>query len=53
MHPARDAHDTFFMENPATSKLPWPEFIEETKKIHEVGGYDSLGYRYDWKLSDA
>ena len=52
-HPARDMHDTFFIADPEFAELKYPEFVEETKKIHEVGGYGSIGYRYDWKLKEA
>lgn len=23
------------------------------KKVHQIGGYGSFGYRYDWKLEEA
>lgn len=52
-HPARDAHDTFFINHPAKSyKFP-EEYLERVKTVHSVGAYGSRGYRYDWKLEDA
>ncbi|KAL5106970.1 Phenylalanine--tRNA ligase alpha subunit A [Taenia crassiceps] len=55
-HPARDAHDTFFLSDPATTDVlaHYPnEYVERVKRIHEKGGCGSKGYRYDWKLSEA
>ncbi|XP_063370823.1 phenylalanine--tRNA ligase alpha subunit [Cydia amplana] len=52
-HPARDAHDTFFVSSPATSTQFPMEYLEKVKKVHSVGGYGSQGYRYDWKLEEA
>lgn len=52
-HPARDAHDTFFMTEPARShKFPM-EYLERVKKVHSEGGYGSQGYGYDWKIEEA
>lgn len=52
-HPARDAHDTFFISSPAVSiKFPM-DYLERVKKVHSVGGYGSQGYKYDWKLEEA
>ncbi|KAM3185733.1 hypothetical protein ACTXT7_005794 [Hymenolepis weldensis] len=55
-HPARDAHDTFFLSDPASTDLMAHipnDYLERVKKIHEVGGFGSKGYRYDWQLSEA
>jgi len=52
-HPARDMHDTFFLTKPeSTLELPL-DYVEKVKKVHEKGGYDSIGYRYDWKIEEA
>lgn len=52
-HPARDSHDTFFLKEPAlTQSLP-EDYVKRVKDIHEVGGYDSIGYAYDWKREEA
>ncbi|CDS43686.1 phenylalanyl tRNA synthetase alpha chain B [Echinococcus multilocularis] len=55
-HPARDAHDTFFLSDPATTDLLAhysKDYVERVKRIHEKGGCGSKGYSYDWKLSEA
>ena len=52
-HPARDAHDTFFVKSPAkTLQLP-EDYLQTVKSMHEVGGSGSIGYRYDWKREEA
>ncbi|XP_012522681.2 phenylalanine--tRNA ligase alpha subunit isoform X2 [Monomorium pharaonis] len=52
-HPARDAHDTFFISEPRTStKFPM-EYLKRVKTVHSIGAYGSQGYRYDWKLEEA
>jgi len=52
-HTARDAHDTFFLSDPATSNDFPPDFLQRVKKVHEEGGYGSIGYRYKWALGEA
>lgn len=52
-HPARDAHDTFFMTTPATSNKFPMEYLERVKEVHSKGGYGSQGYGYDWKIEEA
>mmetsp|Transcript_4363 Transcript_4363/g.5843 ORF Transcript_4363/g.5843 Transcript_4363/m.5843 type:complete len:503 (+) Transcript_4363:49-1557(+) len=52
-HPARDAHDTFFMTAPKTSNTFPAEYLERVKTTHKSGGYGSIGYNYDWKLAEA
>jgi len=48
-HPARDAHDTFFIKEPgATVSVP-EDYYERVKEMHEKGGAGSIGYRYDFK----
>src|SRR3989338_11481542 len=52
-HPARDMHDTFFLTKPeSTLQLP-QDYVDKVKNVHEKGGYDSIGYRYDWKIEEA
>ncbi|CAL0304234.1 unnamed protein product [Lupinus luteus] len=52
-HPARDSHDTFFLETPSTTnKLP-EDYVQRVKQVHESGGYGSRGYAYDWKREEA
>jgi len=52
-HPARDAHDTFFIKAPASTVSVPEEYYERVKKMHEVGGSGSIGYRYDFKREEA
>jgi phenylalanyl-tRNA synthetase alpha chain len=52
-HPARDAHDTFFLKDPQCSNNFPTDYLERVKNVHENGGYGSIGYRYDWKLEEA
>ena len=52
-HPARDAHDTFFMKDPAlTQSLP-EEYYERVKQTHESGGYGSIGYGCVFKREET
>ncbi len=48
-HPARDAHDTFFIKDPANTIALPEEYYERVKTMHEIGGSGSIGYRYDFK----
>lgn len=52
-HPARDAHDTFFIKEPASTVSVPEEYYERVKAMHEVGGSGSIGYRYDFKREEA
>jgi phenylalanyl-tRNA synthetase alpha chain len=52
-HPARDAHDTFFVHQPAVTLTLPEEYVAATKRMHEVGGFGSIGYRYDWKREES
>ncbi|XP_020973622.1 phenylalanine--tRNA ligase alpha subunit, cytoplasmic isoform X2 [Arachis ipaensis] len=52
-HPARDSHDTFFLDAPSTTKRLPEDYVERVKQIHETGGYESRGYVYDWKREEA
>jgi phenylalanyl-tRNA synthetase alpha chain len=52
-HPARDAHDTFFVSDPEISTKFPEEYLERVKKVHAEGGYGSVGYQYDWKIEEA
>lgn len=52
-HPARDAHDTFFISDPKKAlRLP-SDYLERVKNVHSNGGYGSQGYKYDWKIEEA
>src|SRR3954469_9544275 len=52
-HPSRDAHDTFFIKDPATSSAIPEDYMERVKEVHSRGGYGSIGYKYDWKREEA
>ena len=52
-HPARDAHDTFFIHSPARTLTIPEDYLQATKAMHEKGGYGSRGYRYDWKREES
>jgi phenylalanyl-tRNA synthetase alpha chain len=52
-HPARDAHDTFFIKEPGTTVSIPEAYYERVKTMHEVGGAGSIGYRYDFKREEA
>lgn len=52
-HPARDAHDTFFLKDPQYSYEFPMEYLERVKKVHQTGGYGSTGYNCVWKLEEA
>jgi phenylalanyl-tRNA synthetase alpha chain len=44
-HPARDAHDTFFLSEPAATsadKVP-ADYLQRVQEVHESGGFGSLG----------
>jgi len=60
-HPARDAHDTFFIKTPAEAPTVPAEYLERVKRTHEVGGEGladefaskSRGWRYDWSEAES
>ncbi|CAO3687632.1 unnamed protein product [Umbelopsis vinacea] len=53
-HPARDAHDTFFIKDPATTDRFPKDLMERIKVVHENGGdTGSIGYNYTWKQEEA
>lgn len=52
-HPARDAHDTFFMADPATTTTFPEDYLARVKEMHERGGDGSIGWRYDWAIEEA
>lgn len=52
-HPARDAHDTFFMEAPSRAQKIPEDYLQKVKEMHEKGGQGSIGWRYDWSEDEA
>jgi len=52
-HPARDAHDTFFLSAPASARVDDAAYLQRVRDVHERGGYGSLGYQYKWSEEEA
>eukprot|EP01094_Clydonella_sp_ATCC50884_P007988 TRINITY_DN1725_c0_g1_i1.p1 TRINITY_DN1725_c0_g1~~TRINITY_DN1725_c0_g1_i1.p1 ORF type:complete len:561 (+),score=190.72 TRINITY_DN1725_c0_g1_i1:202-1683(+) len=52
-HPARDAHDTFFLSSPARALEIPADYQERVKTMHESGGSGSIGWRYNWSEDEA
>lgn len=52
-HPARDAHDTFYVAEPKTTLQVPQDFLERVSKVHSEGGYGSTGYQYEWSKEEA
>lgn len=42
-HPARDAHDTFFLTEPSTTLVLPADYVSRVKFAHEKGGNQSIG----------
>jgi len=48
-HPAREMHDTFYLECPKEGKLPSIKIVERVAKTHENGWITgSTGWHYKW-----
>jgi len=52
-HPARDAHDTFYVAEPKTTLEVPQDFLERVCKVHSEGGFGSTGYQYEWSKEEA
>ena len=52
-HPARDAHDTFFLDEPKNCMTVPEDYMERVKEAHEKGGYGSIGYDYEWSVDET
>lgn len=52
-HPARDAHDTFFLKVPHLSVEHDQNYLENVKKIHENGGFGSIGHESNWDVNES
>ncbi len=50
-HPARDMHDTFYLD--VQGKLPDKKLTGKIKKIHESGDSGSKGWNYKWQEKQA
>ena len=53
-HPAREMHDTFFIES-TKGNIPqeFSKIKEKVKQSHETGICNSLGWRYKWSEEEA
>lgn len=48
-HPAREMHDTFYLDRPAKARLPDPAHVQAVAAAHENGGdTGSTGWGYPW-----
>ncbi|XP_050542578.1 phenylalanine--tRNA ligase alpha subunit [Daktulosphaira vitifoliae] len=52
-HPARDSHDTFFLDEPKSSENFPNCYLNKVKDVHSKGGYGSQGYGYNWSIEEA
>ena len=53
-HPAREMHDTFYLEYPKTGRLPKKSIVNKVAKTHENGWKTgSRGWRYSWSSKEA
>lgn len=52
-HPARDAHDTFFVKEPAHALTKPEDYYERVKTVHVSGGYGSIGHRSPFDDTEA
>lgn len=53
-HPARDAHDTFFLKNPEfASSFDDEEYLKRVQDVHESGGFGSKGHQSVWDRREA
>jgi len=50
-HPARELQDTFYLSDPVVSRPPPGDYYDRVSRVHEHGGFGSVGYRAPW--SDA
>lgn len=55
-HPARDAHDTFFLSDPEISdinKTVETCYIDKVRTVHSQGAFGSRGYQSPWLMEEA
>ncbi|OAX44524.1 hypothetical protein K503DRAFT_764939 [Rhizopogon vinicolor AM-OR11-026] len=53
LHPARELQDTFYLSDPSTSLPPPSAYYERVARVHEHGGYGSIGYRTPWSHEES
>ena len=47
-HPSRDLADTFYLKNPAETRIPDAKIVSNVQKAHETGTLNSTGWGYKW-----
>ncbi|ORY30220.1 tRNA synthetases class II core domain (F)-domain-containing protein [Naematelia encephala] len=52
-HPAREVQDTFYVKEPVKSLQPESAYYERIRKVHEEGGYGSIGYRAPFSKEES
>lgn len=52
-HPARDAHDTFFLSDPEKADIQEQEYLQKVKTTHQTGIDGSAGWRVDWSEEES
>ncbi|MGD8545336.1 MAG: phenylalanine--tRNA ligase subunit alpha [Candidatus Bathyarchaeota archaeon] len=53
-HPAREMHDTFYLEYPKTGELPERNLVKKVADTHEDGWKTgSTGWQYSWSSEEA
>lgn len=53
-HPAREMHDTFYLEYPKSGRLPKKSMVTKIAKTHENGWETgSRGWQYPWSPKEA
>jgi phenylalanyl-tRNA synthetase alpha chain len=52
-HPARDAHDTFFLDDPQYQRNAPEDYVKRVHEMHQHGGAGSIGWRYPWSLDES
>lgn len=53
LHPARELQDTFYLSDPSMSLPPPSDYYERVARVHEHGGYGSIGYRTPWSHEES
>ncbi|KAG1752654.1 tRNA synthetases class II core domain (F)-domain-containing protein [Suillus paluster] len=53
LHPARELQDTFYLSDPSTSLPPPSAYYDRVARVHEHGGYGSVGYRTPWSHEES
>nr|CAH8861215.1 unnamed protein product [Trichobilharzia regenti] len=55
-HPARDAHDTFFVSDPMftdVNKTVDASYVDKVRTVHTQGAFGSRGYQSNWSMKEA